>query len=346
MTQFINFNTIIGNGNLKNYLFSQAAKRGELELDEADRRWQNISDTLKTNEITTFVRHYWNSRNKLERRSSLFKAIKRNIVAADSAFTLLDNLEKNAVFYAAFSNPYDEQWDKEERKHLKVINLLEVSTCYPLMLSALQFLPRSEFKILLRELAAITFRYNVSGLNPNDAEQAFGKAAVSIAAKGVQTVKEAVLQLKGIYVSDDDFEQTFSTKAISTKREKDLIKYILVKIENQLSQTDNQFEDAASTIEHILPENPGSVWENNFKTDEQLDWIYRLGNYTLLEASVNHRLDNDKTFFDKLPSYKASKYKITSEHLMYEDWTHEAALHRQQKMAKWAKAIWKSGFLR
>ena len=46
--------------------------------------------------------------------------------------------KENVAFYVAFNNPNDEEWDKEERKHLKLLDLLGVSTCYPLMLSALR----------------------------------------------------------------------------------------------------------------------------------------------------------------------------------------------------------------
>lgn len=54
------------------------------------------------------------------------------------------------------------------------------------------------------------------------------------------------------------------------------MKYILVKIENQIASKDYQPEEAVATIEHILPENPGSIWEENFPTDIQEDYIDRL----------------------------------------------------------------------
>jgi hypothetical protein len=65
-------------------------------------------------------------------------------------------------------------------KYLKVLNLLEVSSCYSLMLAGLAYLKREDYKVLLRELVAITFRYNISGLNPNEAERAFNKAAIEL----------------------------------------------------------------------------------------------------------------------------------------------------------------------
>ncbi|MBY0425546.1 MAG: DUF262 domain-containing HNH endonuclease family protein [Cytophagales bacterium] len=330
---------------LKNYLFKLTHQLGDIDLEEAERRWQNINDTIKANDLTTFIRHYWNSKYKLERQPTLFKAIKREIKTPQIAFEFLDKLEKISQYYTAFNNSNDELWDKEEKIHLKVLELLNVTTCYSLMISALDFLPRNEFKILIRELAVIVFRYNLSDLNPNEAERVFSRAANDIANKTSTTAKEAILSLKNIYVGDDNFEQAFSTLTINTKRKKELAKYILVKIENQIANKDYQPEEAVATIEHILPENPGGIWNDDFPVEIQDDYIYRLGNYALLEASINNKLDNNMSFEDKLVKYKNSSYKLSNEYCDYEKFDPKVIALRQGRMAKIAKSIWKSAFI-
>lgn len=330
---------------LKNYLFKLTHQLGELDLDEAERRWQNITNTILTNDLTTFIRHFWNCKYKLERQPTLFKAIKREINSAEFAFEFLNELEEASNFYTAFNNPNDELWDKEEKASLKLIDLLNISTCYSLMLSALKYLPRTEFKILIRELGIITFRYNLSDLNPNEAERIFSKVANEVANKNITNSKDAILALKSIYVIDDNFEQVFSTLSINTRRKKDLVKYLLVKFENQISNKDYQPEEAIATIEHILPENPGSIWEENFPTDIQDEYIYRLGNYSLLEANINNKLDNNMPFAEKLIKYKKSSYKLSNDYCNYEKFSSEEISLRQDKMAKLAKGIWKSSFI-
>lgn len=330
---------------LKNYLFKLTHQLGEIDLDEAERRWQNINDTIRANDLTTFIRHYWNSKYKLERQPTLFKAIKREIKTPQIAFDFLDKLEKISQYYTAFNNTNDELWDKEEKVHLKVLELLNVTTCYSLMISALDFLPRNEFKMLIRELSVVVFRYNLSDLNPNEAERVFSKVANDIANKNITTAKDAILALKNIYVADDNFEQAFSTVIVNTKRKKELAKYILVKIENQIANKDYQPEEAVATIEHILPENPGGIWNDNFPVDIQEDYIYRLGNYALLEASINNKLDNNMPFADKLVEYKKSSYKLSNDYCDYEKFDPKVIALRQSKMAKVAKGIWKSAFI-
>lgn len=330
---------------LKNYLFKLTSQLGELDLDEAERRWQNINDIIRANDLTIFIRHYWNSRFKLERQPTLFKAIKREISSPQLAFDFLNNLENISQFYTAFNNPNDELWDKEESIHLKVLEMLNVTTCYSLMIAAVNNLERKELKTLFRELAIITFRYNLSDLNPNEAERVFSKVANEIANKNITTTKDATLALKSLYVSDKNFVQSFSTVVVNTKRKKELVKYILVKIENQISAKDYQPEDAVATIEHILPQNPGSVWEESFPINMQDEYIYRLGNYGLLEASINNKLDSNKSFADKLVEYKKSAYKLSNEYCNYEKFDPGIIAKRQEQMAKTAKSIWKSAYI-
>lgn len=330
---------------LKNYLFKITHQLGELDLDEAERRWQNITNTVQSNDLTTFIRHFWNYKYKLERQPTLFKAIKKQINSPTLAYNFLNELEELSSFYSAFNNPNDELWDKDERIGLKLINLLNVTTCYSLMLSSIKHLPRNEFKTIIRELGIIAFRYNLSDLNPNEAERIFSKVANDIANNLLTNAKDVVVSLKPIYVIDDNFEQAFSTISINTKRKKELVKYILVKLENQISQKDYQPEEAVATIEHILPENPGSIWDEYFPVDIQEDYIYRLGNYSLLEASVNNKLDNNMPFIDKLEKYKTSNYRLSNEYCNYEKFTAKEISLRQDKMAKIAKGIWKSAFI-
>ncbi|NJO91257.1 MAG: HNH endonuclease [Chloroflexia bacterium] len=124
-----------------------------------------------------------------------------------------------------------------------------------------------------------------------------------------------------------------------------MAKYILVKIENQIANKDYQPEEAVATIEHILPENPGGIWNDNFPVDVQEDYIYRLGNYALLEASINNKLENNLPFADKLVEYKKSSYKLSNEYCDYEKFDPKVIALRQSKMAKVAKGIWRSTFI-
>ncbi|MFN0188821.1 MAG: DUF262 domain-containing protein [Bacteroidia bacterium] len=330
---------------LKNYLFSKAFESSSSELEETERRWQSINDFLGKSDLPTFLRHYWNSRFELVRISNLYRAIKSTIQTPKNVFDLLNELEQLAPIYSAFENPADPMWNKEQRSFIRSMNLFGVSTWYSLMLVAKQKFLEEEFTKLLHELNVITFRYNViSGLHTNEIEVVFNKLSIKIFSGEITKASQASEFLKSIYVPDDSFAQAFSTQVLSTKRNKNLVKYILVELENTISGTSHQFEDATSTIEHILPENPSSEWETSFPVDEQEDYIYLIGNYTLLEDTLNKKA-SDKTFKEKLLLYKSSSYKMSKDELNYTEWTPIILRKHQDKMGKWACSAWKSNYI-
>lgn len=330
---------------LKNYLFSKAFESSTAELEETERRWQSINDFLGKSDLPTFLRHFWNSRNELVRITNLFRTIKGSVRTPQDVFELLNELEQLAPIYAAFENAADSIWNKDQRALIRSLNLFGVSTWYSLMLIAQQKFTEDEFTKLLHELNVITFRYNViSGLHTNEIEVSFNKLSLKIFSGVVKTASQAFEYLKSIYVKDENFAQAFATKQLSTKRNKNLVKYILIELENTIAQTNHQFEDATSTIEHILPENSGTEWESSFSIENQEDFIYLIGNYTLLEETLNKKADG-KTFQNKLPIYKKSKYKMSKEELNYTEWTPVVLKNHQQKMAGWACSAWKSYYI-
>lgn len=94
------------------------------------------------------------------------------------------------------------------------------------------------------------------------------------------------------------------------------------------------------SIEHILPESPGSDWPDY---DENTDYrfIYRLANYTLLTQSENRDIGN-KGYAEKKSAYENSDFQITRK--VSEDnssWDPGRIANRQKVMAKWATSIWR-----
>ena len=107
-----------------------AAQKGETDIDQAERQWQSINNILGGIELTTYLRHFWNSRNMIARKQNLFKVVKNSIIDADQAFALLDELENNAQLYAAFSQPEDELWKQaEQSEYIRQLKLFGVTQC-------------------------------------------------------------------------------------------------------------------------------------------------------------------------------------------------------------------------
>jgi hypothetical protein len=328
---------------LKNYLFAVVDRARPADLPEAERQWQGINNTLGNEDFTTFLRHYWNAGHTLERKQTLFKAIRRELGTADEVFALLADLEFYAPLYIGLTRPEDPMWTKEQRASVAELDLFNVSQCYPLLFAARRALDESQFARLLRVCAVISLRYNViSSLTPNEMERVYSRVAIRVWKRDLTTCAAILPELKPLYVADDKFKSTFSYRTINTNgnRWKRLVRYILFAIENHWAGKQYDFDDTNATVEHILPENPGQAWEVDFPADTQETETYRLGNYTLLEAGKNRDCQN-LPFAGKIAFYKTSGYVMTQRLAASPTWTPGVLHKRQEAMAQAAATIWR-----
>ena len=326
---------------LKNYIFSLVA---ESDIENIEEKWYRIIDTVGFKKFPTFLRYFLNSYRELVRKDKLFKILKREIKDSNDVMTLLDDLEEHALLYAALNNPYDEFWndfiDKARiPKHLEALKIFGVTQHIPLIMAVYRK-KRELMEKVLRIIVTITFRYNVIGkLNPNDLEKVYNRAAIKISEGKVTTLESIFKELKSIYVSDDNFVSDFTYISINTRRNKKLAKYILVNIENYLSGSEYDYDRGEITIEHILPENPSTEWFDSFSEDEIENFVYRVGNLTLLESSKNRDIGN-KPFPEKIEVYETSKFQLTK-NINYDEWNKETITRRQKYLASLAKQIWR-----
>ena len=128
----------------------------------------------------------------------------------------------------------------------------------------------------------------------------------------------------------------------TSHRNSKVVRFILFRLEAQLSGQRFEFESAKYGIEHVLPENPGDAWQQ-FDDQQREASTYRLGNMTLLTAEANRDLGNSG-YAQKRPVYAESSFAIT--HKLSEDfdtWTVEKIRTHQAWMAKQATGIWRIG---
>ena len=323
---------------LKNYLFSI--------VDDSDKShvkniWDVTINHVSYSGFPKFLRHYWMMQNGLIQEKELFKTIKRHINTPQSAFEILNSMSEVSEIYSALSQPNHQLWDGQDRvrKYIRELSLFNVTQCYPLLVNSYLYLDHDNWVGVLRMCSVISFRYMViSGLNPNALESKYNEACKAINSGDVKSVRDIFNILKPLYVLDEDFERNFETKSIRTKRSSKLARYILYTIENHLSEHSLDFEFDNGSLEHILPENPTDDWHVNFPKEIEESFIYRLGNFTLLEADKN-RIIGNKIYEHKVDVYKSSRYEL-SKRIGYKIWNQENLSLRQKYLAKQAKSVW------
>lgn len=334
---------------LKNYLFSiiSVANVHDAEVKQLEDQWESIVNELGSESFPEFLRIYWNSKNKLVRKADLFKTIRKKITNKALAFELIRSLDLSSSIYAALRDPQNVIWNSEESESLAQLQMFNVRQPLAMLMATYSLFYETErevFSKLLKAVAVISFRYNViCSLHTNEQERIYSEIAYKISNNEISTLEQIYSLLKSLYPSDAIFKSAFGEKELKTTntRNKKIVRFIMFAIEKQQSGHDFDFESTKYNLEHILPEHLGGNWQSiNDQTHEKC--LYRLGNITPLETSLNKDIGN-KIYQEKLPAYIKSDFIITKKiaELYAEEWGEININSRQKQLANIACGIWR-----
>ncbi|MFK5975576.1 MAG: DUF262 domain-containing HNH endonuclease family protein [Sulfurovum sp.] len=335
---------------LKNYLFSLVAS-DKNDLSAIKVKWDKLISIVTDREFATFLRYYINSKQPLVRKDKLFKKIRESITK-DTLFELFEELIEYANIYNAFKNENDAIWEEEQKEYIQLLKLFDVDLFKLMIMASSKYLAKEEMTKLLEYAVIITFRYSIiAKRSTKDMERVYNFIAQGISNKTITTHKEAKSELKKVYIEDAVFEKIFATSTLSTKqtKTKKISRYILFKLDNFIRKNNKEGEldikDLSITIEHILPENPTEYWEDIFGQNS-LNYIYKIGNYALLNDKENRRLKN-KSYEEKKDTFRNSRFYTSSDStigVVKAKWDIKTLEQRQAGLAKKAKEIWKINF--
>lgn len=327
---------------LKNYLFSLVddGNAHGSHLEQLEQKWIRLCQIIRSEKLPEFLRYFWNCKHKAIRSKDVFKTIRAEIKTATDVFRLVDEMIRYSDVYMALMDKNDELWsgDIEVKRLIEVFNFFRLKQPFSVLMSAKLCLSNEEFKRVLKSIVTICFRYNViCDRNPNDQDAPFNALSMYIQNNGSADIS----LLDKIYISDSEFERMFAEKVFPyTSRNVKVIRYILGKIDRHNgSAIDIALEDENVSVEHILPQNYSENWV--FDERKWSTFVDRLGNMSLLERTLNTHLQ-DASYSDKLSVYKKSGYLSSNEIVDgYPVWNEDSIIHRQQRMAKAAKSIWR-----
>jgi uncharacterized protein DUF262/uncharacterized protein DUF1524 len=330
---------------LKNFLFSKIKVASDLE--RLQRRWRKLMATVGQEHFPDLLRYHLLCEERDVRTERLFKVVRGRISSPIDVFNLMDALERRAELYAALADPQHPYWLEQpaSQPYIKELKLFRVRQMTPMLFAAWEQLPR-QFDRVLRLASVISFRYSKVGrLNPSALEPAYHSAAQAILRGTATSVGDVFERLREIYVDDAKFRQDFSGLVVDTNQHKKLAKYILARLESDVSGRSCDSETDPGTVEHILPENPADMWAETFPRERWDISTYRLGNLTLLESAANREIGN-ADYSAKKQRYASSKYEITRAvaEQAPQEWTPALLESRQRAMAERAAHVWRADF--
>ena len=135
---------------LKNYLFSLF--QGPDDLQEAQRQWRRIINTIQMEKFPEFLRYYLSLKQTSVRRERLLKRVRESVQNAQQAFDLLDQLENYSSLFVALGNSNDEFWrdTPENRPYIRELELFQVKQAYPTLFTAYDRFSPENFTRLLK----------------------------------------------------------------------------------------------------------------------------------------------------------------------------------------------------
>jgi uncharacterized protein with ParB-like and HNH nuclease domain len=298
---------------VKNLLFSKA---NEIDFQKIKETWKEITSNLQSckedNSPLRFLRYflmarYYNgimreddiykwiispegkSATKYESQPLLFANELKKISKRYSDLVIATELVKDGGNYPnntniGFVNKY------KSRQHLILLLALDLNCA------------KDEIEYLGEQIESFFFYSNTIGIQAKNNERLFALWAGKI--RGLKTIEEIKIVIDNTmipYIKEKvgQFKSEFLNIRHSSYNPLYRLRYVLGKIENTiliksgLPVKGKDFLDNLQ-IEHILPQTPkDGILPDEFKDkDEYYNMVFKLGNVTLLEGTINQAVNN------------------------------------------------------
>lgn len=333
---------------LKNYLFGEAADR----ISEAQHKWSGMAGVLESvavDEIVlTYLRHLLVAKHGATRERDVYDKIKSTVAGSYPALEFLDDLAENANLYVALLNHRHAHWNgygnfsAKIRRHVETLNELHVEQIRPLMLACLKSFGPKEAEKAFRMFISWAVRFMIAGGPTGTIEKYYAGRATEVWKGEIANAADLQKAMLKYLPDDAAFRSAFATTRVSKSY---LARYFLRSLEQKHKGEDEpehvvNDDPTVLTLEHILPENPGSGWAGI--QQDTAEAIYRrLGNLALLKASTNSNVCGNDSFAAKKAAYKAySSLELTKMVLAEPKWGAEEINRRQEVLAKLAVQTW------
>jgi hypothetical protein len=320
---------------IKNYLFGLCRQR----LPIAQERWASMTRAIEGSasslEITTFLRHWWASRNGAVREKELYRRLKKAVQSQDQALEVLEGLAAAAPYYAAMLNSDDEYWaDKPEtsRSSISVLLDLGLEQYRPLLLAALEHFSPIESSRLLAALTSWSVRGLIAGgIGGGTTERYYAEAAVRISNGRVETTDGVLADLDPILATDDDFEANFATRRVVRNR---LIHYYLRALSEGDAVPARGGTDTAAVP--IVPRTDAAgAWSMYVNPETHSATSMRIGNFVLVpREDVVDLPQNPPERIKRLSSLDLIAGGAST------TWTSDSVALRQAYLARMAVSTW------
>lgn len=330
-----------------------------------DQYWSKIEEILREErsvgrsrlgELTGFLRHYLAMQTgTLPSQNSVYvrfrDRMEKEFADHDQFVTEIARLKRFAEYYNRLLRPETEP-DKDVAAKLFRLNILEVTTAYPFLMSIYDAwdqsdISRDEFLTGLNDLENYIARRYLTNEPTNYLNKMFPTLWRDVDQTQFTTSLRRLFVNRN-YPGDSKVKIAILTQEMYDKRiqTRQKINLVLDTINRHLSKGSGGYTqlDANPTIEHIMPQTLSSAWKEALGQEWQdtyRDYLHTFGNLTLVTQEWNSSLSN-APFPDKKQKLENHALKLNSDYFSkyIEKWNKNAIQARAEFLAQNILAIW------
>ena len=319
---------------LKNYILRN-------KIENANDLWSQLINNVGESNILQFINYYLRAFYKKIQQKDIYRYITENIKGNDNIKEMCNRMIKLSKYYKGMKYPGQTNCFSEKIiPSLNFFRIAKITVFYPIIFSMIESgnFSDNDIFIVIKAIEKWSFKsIIICQRNTNLYEKPISDIAICIFNKQLNNVYDIVQRINAESVTDEEFKSAFALYS-GSKNQKSLIRYILIKINQYVDKnTELNPDNKQLHIEHIMPCD-NSLW--NVDNGVHDKYLWRIGNLTLLGASINESISN-KLFSDKKVKYMESKIELNKNICKYEYWNEGAIQERQNDLANIACLIWK-----
>lgn len=306
-------------------------------------KWMEIEISLEDLSKEQFINYYANViYKKLSKNMDIIDKLKRDYIYDEqSTKEFLKSLWKTAKWYSFCKNSenddlfengeYDEKVINQIKHSIDILNKQQITSYIPVIFAlALKGYKIDDIRDVFVEIENLMIR-NKTILNHTAQKfnDIYTSLAYDILYKNIE-IEEIKCRINEYKVDDDEIRDVLSRpfkKSSSTLR--NLLKEI-IDMESVEISTEENIESV--NLEHIAPKTITTEWKKESGEDIE-EYIYHIGNLTLISTSKNSKLKN-KSFGEKKEVYKNSNIPMTRDigESDFDKWTKKEILSRSNEL--------------
>lgn len=354
---------------LKNFIFSDVAVRPEFDklwepvFEEDEEQilfWnkQKTSGRVKRTNIEVLLYCYLIIQKKSAvELEKLFNEYKTwlNSKSTKEKLAFLKELKEYAGIYFEFPEGTalnEIAYSQEQERFFHIIEHLEITTVYPLILYIYKHVPDKKARIqMLGILESYLVRRNVCRLTTKNYNNLFiqiiGKLAdlKGVTVVNLKSILATFIEDTNRFPSDTEFEDAFSSQALSNANAREILYCISLFQIHDPKDDIKKLSSSSYSTEHMMPQKWTTHWSksgmSDFAKHARDKKIKTLGNLTLVTGSLNSSMRNAAWTNKKKALKEHSRLKITTDYIVNSTWDESKIDARAKDLAALALKIWK-----